>query len=71
MRRGIRNSHRIARRAGQKRARPLVSGQAKDEKLTLIYSLNLLPLELICQYYRTMHRKVKLKTSPRKSKELK
>ena len=31
--RSIRNSHRIARHAGQKEARPLVSGQAKDEKL--------------------------------------
>ena len=34
MRRSIRNSHRIARHAGQKGARPLVSGQAEDEKLT-------------------------------------
>ena len=34
MRRTIRNSHRIARHAGKKGARSLVSGQAEDEKLT-------------------------------------
>ena len=34
MRRNIRNSHRITRHTGQKGARPLVSGQAEDEKLT-------------------------------------
>ena len=33
MRRSIRNSHRIARHAGQKGARPPVSGQAEDKKL--------------------------------------
>ena len=33
MRRSIRNSYRIARHAGQKGARPPVSGQADDEKL--------------------------------------
>ena len=31
--RSIRNSYRIARHAGQKGARPPVSGQAEDEKL--------------------------------------
>ena len=34
MRRSIRNSHRIARHAGKQGTRPLVSGQAEDEKLT-------------------------------------
>ena len=33
MRRSIRNSNRIAHRAGQKGGRPPVSGQAEDEKL--------------------------------------
>ena len=32
--RSVRNSHRIARHAGQKGACPLVSGQVEDEKLT-------------------------------------
>ena len=32
--RNIRNSYRIARRAGQQGARPSVSGQAEDEKLS-------------------------------------